>query len=205
MLRIELLGDGGIRVEPPAGAGGLASERMAREWIDSAAEQGDAVEITGETTVAVHAELVSYAARTTPRHCPCRPRRRHHGQTAGRRCRSLPTVGSPSRSSELAIARSRLGRRAAGRGRRTAWRCTTDTSTRSLPCASAGVAPPPGSRPPDDLPNAVVLRNYLPAFVRWVADRLCRRRHRPRRGAGAVAVPHPRRLRSGRRGGRQRC
>ena len=33
----------------------------------------------------------------------------------------------------------------------------------------SGVDPPPGSRPPDDLPNAVVLRNYLPAFVQWVA------------------------------------
>ena len=33
----------------------------------------------------------------------------------------------------------------------------------------AGVAPPPGSRPPEALPNAVVLRNYLPSFVWWVA------------------------------------
>ena len=67
MLRIELLGDGGIRVEPPAGVGGLASERMAREWIDSAAEQGDAVEITGETTVAVHTALGELRRGTTPR------------------------------------------------------------------------------------------------------------------------------------------
>jgi hypothetical protein len=34
---------------------------------------------------------------------------------------------------------------------------------------NAGIKPPPGSQPPDTLPDAVVLRNYLPGFVRWVA------------------------------------
>ena len=34
---------------------------------------------------------------------------------------------------------------------------------------AAGAKPPPGSRPPGDLPEAVVLRNYLPDFIWWVA------------------------------------
>jgi hypothetical protein len=32
-----------------------------------------------------------------------------------------------------------------------------------------GVEPPPGSKPPASMPNAIVLRNYLPSFVRGVA------------------------------------
>jgi hypothetical protein len=32
-----------------------------------------------------------------------------------------------------------------------------------------GAAPPAGSRPPATMPSAVVLRNYLPSYVRWVA------------------------------------
>jgi hypothetical protein len=33
----------------------------------------------------------------------------------------------------------------------------------------AGAPRPPGSRPPAELPNAVVLRNYLPSFIWWLA------------------------------------
>ena len=66
MLRIELLGDGGIRVEPPTGAGGLASERMARQWIDDAAQRRYSVEITGDTASPVHAGLLDDARTKVP-------------------------------------------------------------------------------------------------------------------------------------------
>ena len=167
MLRIELLGDGGIRVEPPAGVGGLASERMAREWIDSAAEQGDAVEITGETTVAVHTALVSYAAERLPELSvqATAPAPWPDGWSS---LQIAANSGLAEQSSELAI-RDRDS--APRRGPRSPYRLAmyhghVDTL---VALRQSGVAPPPGSRPPDDLPNAVVLRNYLPAFVQWVA------------------------------------
>ncbi len=163
MLRVELLGDGGVRVEPPNAVGGLASERMARQWIDVS----DTVEITGDVTRPIHAELLGYARANVPEVTvtATEPARWPDGWTS---LQMAANSGLAEQAGELVMRDNGASPR---RGRRSPYRLAmfhghVDTL---VALRDAGLGAPPGSRPPDTLPNAVVLRNYLPEFVRWVA------------------------------------
>jgi hypothetical protein len=166
MLRIELLGDGGMRVEPPTGRGGLASERKAREWIE-AAGSGDRVVIAGAVGAPVHADLVA-SVRARPLDVSVeasRPEPWNDGWT------SLQVAANSGLTEEVEDLIRRGADPSAPRGACSPYRLAmrhghieTLAALRRL-----GATPPPGSRPPASLPGAVVLRNYLPGYVRWVA------------------------------------
>jgi hypothetical protein len=166
MLRIELLGDGGIRVEPPTGRGGLASERKAREWVD-AAGRGDRVVIAGAVASPIHADLVaSITAKPLDVSVEAsNPEPWNDGWT------SLQVAANSGLTEEVEDLVGRGAGPSAPRGARSPYRLAmrhghvdTLAALRRL-----GAAAPPGSQPPASLPNAVVLRNYLPSYVRWVA------------------------------------
>jgi hypothetical protein len=166
-LRIELLGDGGIRVEPPAAAGGLASGRMAHEWIEDAARRGYPVEITGDTAAPAHASLISDARATVAglTVTTTTPAPWNDGLTS---LQMAANSGLAEQAGELAARYPNVSPR---RGAKSPYRLAMQHGHIDTLVAlrNAGITPPAGSRPPDTLPNAVVLRNYLPSFVNWVA------------------------------------
>jgi hypothetical protein len=166
VLRIELLGDGGVRIEPPSGTGGLASERMARDWLVAATEQRLPVIVHGDIAAPLHAGLLEFVRKqdldvtiepTTPQSWP--------DEMA-----SLQIAAN----SGLAEQVEDLLRRGVGvtprRGERSPYRLAMRHGHIATLVAlrDAGVDLPVGLRPPAALPNAVVLRNYLPSYVRWV-------------------------------------
>jgi hypothetical protein len=167
MLRIELLGDGGIRVEPPTGRSGLASERKAREWIDAAVGRGDGLTVTGAVGSPVHADLLAYATAKPVEVSveASSPEPWNDGWT------SLQVAANSGLTEEVEDLVGRGADPSAPSGAHSPYRLAmrhghidTLVALRRL-----GTTPPPGSRPPATMPGAVVLRNYLPSFVRWVA------------------------------------
>jgi hypothetical protein len=167
MLRIELLGDGGVRVEPPTGASGLASERTAREWVDAAVGRGDRVVVTGAVDSPVHADLIAYVTATALDVSieASNPQPWNDGWT------SLQVAANSGLTEEVEDLVGRGADPSARRGARSPYRLAmrhghieTVAALRRL-----GAEPPSRSRPPPSMPNAVVLRNYLPSYVRWVA------------------------------------
>ena len=91
-----------------------------------------------------------------------------------------------------------------GRTRPTAWRCGTATSTRLPRFATLGVAAAAGFAAAGELAQRRGAAQ-LPAELRALGgDRLCRRRHRSRRGVPALGLPDDRRRRAGHRRRRQR-
>jgi hypothetical protein len=140
---------------------------MAREWLDDAVRRGYAVEITGDTAAPVHAELISAARAdvtdltvTTTSPAPW-----NDGWTS---LQVAANSGLAEQAGELAAHHSGVSPR---RGPKSPYRLAMQHGHIDTLVAlqNAGVQPPAGSRPPNSLPEAVVLRNYLPDFVRWVA------------------------------------
>jgi hypothetical protein len=167
MLTIELFGDGGVRIEPPGRARGLASERKAREWIDAAARGGDGVVITGAVTSPTHDELLAYV-RSTLRDVSIgesTPEPWNDGWT------SLQIAANSGLTEEVEDLIRRGADPNTPRGAHSPYRLAMRRGHIETLVAMrrVGVAQPPGSRPPEQLPDAVVLRNYLPSYVRWVA------------------------------------
>ncbi len=201
MLRIELLGDGGIRVEPPTGRGGLASERKAREWIDAARARRSGRHRRrrrlpgarrsgrlghGQTTRCLRRGIESGAVeRRMDVAAGCRQQRAHRGGRGPRRARRRP-VRTPRRT--LAVPPGD-----AARPHRHACRLAPARRRTSAGFAAAGeLAQRRGAA-------------QLPAELRALGgDRLCRRRHRSRRGALALGLPADRRRRVGHGRRRQR-
>ena len=171
MLRIELLGDGGIRVEPPAGAGGLASERMARR-VDRQCRR----------------------AAVTPSRSPGRRRvagarrsgRLRRGNDSPDTVRAGRGAGAVERRLDVAAdGRQQWARRAgrassSRRGRRpvAAPRAAVAVPPGDVPrtrrharCAAPMPASRrrPGSRPPDALAQRRGAAQLPARFVRWVA------------------------------------
>src|SRR5262245_2229573 len=154
MLRIELLDDGGIRVEPPTGSAGLASERRAREWID-AAGRGDRVVIAGAVASPVHADLLgSFTAKQVDVSVEASsPEPWKDGWT------SLQVAANSGLTEEVEDLVRRGADPSSPRGGRSPYRLAmwhghieTLATLRRL-----GAAPPPGSRSPATLSAAVVL------------------------------------------------
>ena len=166
-LEVDLLGDGGIRVTAPGSSPGLASRRMAVDWVGVAADRGWTVTIHGGTSSTVHAELRDTAAArdlivTSVADSP---------SPWPRGWSSLQMAASSGLTEQVQDLVARGASMSSRRRDETPYRLAMrhghiDTL---VALREAGVTPPPGSRPPAELPGAVVLRNYLPAFIWWVA------------------------------------
>lgn len=140
---------------------------MARQWIDDAARSGYSVEVAGDTAAPAHAGLIADARAkvaeltvTTTTPAPWKD-----GWTS---LQVAANSGLAEQAGELASRHSNVSPR---RGAKSPYRLAMQHGHIDTLVAlrNAGIKPPAGSHPPDALPNAVVLRNYLPGFVRWVA------------------------------------
>ncbi len=140
---------------------------MARQWIDDAAQRGYAVEIAGDTAAPAHAGLIADARAkitgltvTTTAPAPW-----NDGWTS---LQVAANSGLAEQAGELAARHSDVSPQ---RGPKSPYRLAMQHGHIDTLVAlrNAGLEPPAGSQPPDALPDAVVLRNYLPGFVRWVA------------------------------------
>jgi hypothetical protein len=166
-LAVDLLDDGGIRVTAPGSSPGLASLRMALDWIGVAADRGWTITIRGGASSPVGAALRDAAAArdVTVNPAPDSPSPWPRGWS------SLQMAASSGLTEQVQDLVARGASMSSRRRDETPYRLAmrhghVDTL---VALRDAGAAPPPGSRPPAELPDAVVLRNYMPAFIWWVA------------------------------------
>lgn len=166
-LAIDLLPDGGIRVDAPGATSGLATLEMATGWMAVAAERGWSVTLRGNVGSDVAQTIrAAAAARGVPVN--------DDASAPAPWPRDWSSLQLAAASGLTAQVNDLLGRGASQRsGRRdhSPYRLAMRAGHIDVLIAlrDAGAALPPGSRPPDDLPNAVVLRNYLPDFTWWLA------------------------------------
>jgi hypothetical protein len=163
---VELHADGGIRLSTPTAGPGLASLRATRDWIDEANRRGDPVRLTGDVTAALAAPVADEVRRRA---------------TALEETPSVPAPWSQGHSSVQAAAFSGLTDQLAdlldrgaspdvGRGGDTPYRLAMQRGhvDALAVLGSAGAPIPRGLKPPETLPNAVVLRAYTPRWLWWL-------------------------------------
>jgi hypothetical protein len=166
-LEVDLLDDGGIRVTAPGSSPGLASRRMALDWVGVAAERGWTVTIRGGASSPVGAALSDAAAgrSVAVSSAADAPSPWPRGWS------SLQMAASSGLTEQVQDLVARGASMSSRRRDETPYRLAmrhghVDTL---VALRGAGATPPAGSQPPAELPGAVVLRNYLPAFIWWVA------------------------------------
>jgi hypothetical protein len=166
-LEVDLLDDGGIRVTTPGSPPGLASRRMALDWIGVAAERGWTMTIRGGASSTVNAELSDAAAARdlTVDWVADSPSPWPRGWS------SLQMAASSGLTEQVQDLVARGAPMSSRRRDETPYRLAMSHGHIDALVAlrDAGTSAPPGSHAPAELPNAVVLRNYLPSFIWWVA------------------------------------
>lgn len=167
VLTVDLLDDGGIRVVAPGVPAGLASRRMALDWIRVAAERGWPIALRGDVSSPLAAAINDAA---TSQQVPVRatgdaPEAWPSGWS------SLQVAAASGLTEQTQDLVARGASYKSWRRDQSPYRLAMRNGHVDMLVAlrDAGVEPPPGSRPPAELPDAVVLRNYLPTFIWWAA------------------------------------
>ncbi len=140
---------------------------MARQWLDDSATRGYSVEIEGDTAASAHTKLLAYARAKVAglTVTPTAPAPWNDGWSS---LQVAANSGLAEQAGELAARQADVSPQ---RGAKSPYRLAMQHGHIETLVAlrNAGIKPPAGSHPPDTLPSAVVLRNYLPGFVRWAA------------------------------------
>lgn len=166
-IRIEFLADGGIRVEAPGKAPGLASVGMLKGWMQVAAEHQYPVVATGTVNSPAAQSLLDEVRRADVpiTVTPSEPTSWPKGWT------SLQIAASSGLDEQVHDLVDRGADINAGRRDERPYRVAMRAGHVGVLTVlrDAGARIPPGSQPPPDLPQAVVFRNYLPTFTWWFA------------------------------------
>ncbi len=163
---IELRNDGGILIKTPGRTGALVTAAAARELAASAADKGEVIHITGDVesppgrAIVELLKPVAAGASITP-------------STPAPWSRGWSSLQVAAVSGFDDVVRDLLARGASMELRRRdhspyrlAMRHGYFDVMRTL--RDAGAKLPRGLKPPDELPNAVVARNYVPVWTWWV-------------------------------------
>lgn len=165
-LGVEVFADGGVRLTTPTGTAGMATLVTVRDWIESANRSGSSVTLTGDVGAPAAAPVVDeirrIAHRVTER--PSAPVPWPHGRS------SVQTAAADGHIAQLADLLERGAAPNQGFGRSTPYRLAMERGhVEALRLLQRhGVRLPRGVRPPDVLPDAVVLRMFAPALMWWL-------------------------------------
>jgi len=166
-IRIEFLIDGGIRVEAPGVAPGLASARMLKGWMQVAADRHYPVVAEGDVNSSAAQSMLDDVRRddVPVTVAPSEPTPWPNGWT------SIQIAAASGLDEQVHDLIARGISMNAGRRDQSPYRLALQSGHVGAVAVlrDAGARIPPGSQPPAELPNAVVFRNYLPAFTRWFA------------------------------------
>ncbi|MET0966977.1 MAG: ankyrin repeat domain-containing protein, partial [Nakamurella sp.] len=159
-LLVEVFADGGIRVTTPAGGNGLASLAATRDWVAEAGRADVAVHLRGAVDAPLAAPVAAAVRRLAPSldETPSRPAAWPNGRS------SIQTAASNGLIEQVTDLLDRGISPNGGRWGRTPYRLAMQRGHTDVMVAlrDAGAAIPRGLAPPERLPQAVVLRAYLP-------------------------------------------
>lgn len=163
---VELHADGGIRLTTPTTGSGLASLQAACDWIDDANRRGDSVRLTGALTAALAGPVADEVRRRAGslEETPSAPAPWSQGHS------SVQAAAFSGLTDQLADLLDRGASPNAGRGANTPYRLAMQRGHADALAVlrNAGAPTPRGLKPPDTLPNAVVLRAYPSRWLWWL-------------------------------------
>ena len=163
---IELHEDGGIRLTTPTAGSGLASLPATCDWIDEANRSGDSVRLTGDVTAALAGPVADEVRRraTSLEETPSVPAPWSQGHS------SVQAAAFSGLTDQLADLVDRGASPDVGRGGNTPYRLAMQRGHVDALAIlrNTGAPMPRGLKPPETLPNAVVLRAYTPRWLWWL-------------------------------------